>query len=65
MEIDLAIWDRMLEQTLDDGRLSSSERHALRERVHDAALDDRNRAVMRSRAFDLARRKLQERPART
>jgi phosphatidylserine/phosphatidylglycerophosphate/cardiolipin synthase-like enzyme len=60
MDIDPGTWDRMLEQTLDDGRLSNSERSALKERIRDAALDDRNRALLRSRAFELARRKLGE-----
>jgi phosphatidylserine/phosphatidylglycerophosphate/cardiolipin synthase-like enzyme len=58
MDIDLTVWDKMLEQTLEDGRLSNSERQALKERIRDAALDDRNRAVLRSRAFELARQKL-------
>lgn len=60
MDIDPSTWDTMLEQTLDDGRLSNSERAALKERIREAALDDRNRAVLRSRAFDLARRRVRE-----
>ncbi|MBI3857662.1 MAG: hypothetical protein HY293_18425 [Planctomycetes bacterium] len=63
MDIDPAAWDRMLEQTLDDGRLSNAERQALKERIREAALDDRNRAVLRSRVFELARRKIQESPS--
>jgi phosphatidylserine/phosphatidylglycerophosphate/cardiolipin synthase-like enzyme len=59
MDIDLATWDKMLEQTLEDSRLSNSERQALKERIREAALDDRNRAVLRSRAFEMARQKLE------
>lgn len=58
MDIDEATWDKMLEQTLDDGRLSHSERQALKERIRDAALDDRRRSVLRSRAFEVAREKM-------
>jgi cardiolipin hydrolase len=60
MTMDQANWDKMLEQTLDDGRLSNSERAALKERIREAALDDRNRAVLRSRAFELARSRVRE-----
>ena len=60
MEIDPAAWDRMLAQTLDDGRLSQSERQALKERIRDASLDDRTRAVLRSRVFEMAREKMSE-----
>jgi len=63
MDIDLATWDRMLEQTLDDGRLSNSERQALKERIRDAALDDRSRALLRSRVFEIARQKLAAAPS--
>jgi phosphatidylserine/phosphatidylglycerophosphate/cardiolipin synthase-like enzyme len=58
MDLDTATWDKMLEQTLDDGRLSTSERQALRATLRDAALDDRNRAVLRSRVFEMVRAKL-------
>jgi cardiolipin hydrolase len=58
MDIGPETWDRMLEQTLDDGRLSHSERQALKERIREAGLDDRHRAVLRSRAFELARGKM-------
>jgi phosphatidylserine/phosphatidylglycerophosphate/cardiolipin synthase-like enzyme len=58
MDLDIAAWDRMLLQTLDDERLSTSERQALRETIKDAALDDRNRALLRSRVFEIARGKL-------
>lgn len=60
MDLDTAAWDRMLEQTLDDGRLSTSERTALRERLRDAALDDRARALLRSRVFELVREKIED-----
>jgi len=58
MSLDTAAWDKMLEQTLDDGRLSTAERQALRATLRDAALDDRNRAVLRSRVFEIVRVKL-------
>jgi phosphatidylserine/phosphatidylglycerophosphate/cardiolipin synthase-like enzyme len=57
MSLEPADWDRMLEQTLDDGRLSTAEKQALRERLRDAAVDDRQRAVLRSRVFEIAREK--------
>ena len=55
MELDNAAWDRMLQQTLEDGKLSTAERKALRENLRDAALDDRTRALLRSRVFEIAR----------
>lgn len=60
MDLDTAAWDHMLEQTLDDGRLSTSERQALRATLRDAALDDRNRSVLRSRVFELVRLKIED-----
>jgi phosphatidylserine/phosphatidylglycerophosphate/cardiolipin synthase-like enzyme len=60
MDLDTAAWDSMLKQTLDDGRLSTSERAALRATLKDAALDDRNRALLRSRVFEIAREKLDD-----
>ena len=60
MDLDTAPWDKMLLQTLDDGRLSTSERTDLREKIKDAALDDRNRALLRSRVFEIAREKLSD-----
>ena len=60
MDFDVAAWDKMLEQTLDDHRLSKTERQALKARLRDAALDDRTRAVLRSRVFEVARRKLDD-----
>jgi hypothetical protein len=55
MDLDTAAWDKMLAQTLDDGKLSTAERQALRAKLKDAALDDRNRALLRSRVFEIAR----------
>jgi cardiolipin hydrolase len=55
MELDNASWDRMLQQTLEDGKLSTAERKALRENLRDGALDDRTRALLRSRVFEIAR----------
>jgi hypothetical protein len=47
-------------QTLDDGRLPTSERAVLREKIREAALDDRNRALLRSRVFEIVREKLND-----
>ena len=58
MELDPATWDGMLRQTLEDDRLSKTERKALKERLRDAALDDRKRAVLRSRVYEIAREKV-------
>jgi phosphatidylserine/phosphatidylglycerophosphate/cardiolipin synthase-like enzyme len=60
MDLDVATWDKMLAQTLEDNRLSKTERQALKERLRDAALDDRVRAVLRSRVFEIARQKLDD-----
>ena len=60
MDLDVASWDKMLLQTLEDNRLSKSERQALKARLHDAALDDHLRAVLRSRVFEMARKKLDD-----
>jgi len=48
----------ILTQTLEDRHLSKGERHALGEIITEAALNDRNRALYRSLAFELARKKL-------
>jgi cardiolipin hydrolase len=45
----------LLRKTADDDRLSASERSALRDRIREASLDERVRAVLRHRAFELAR----------
>ena len=50
--------DRILEQTLDDHRLSRSERRALREILDALAADRHQLEVLRSRAFALAGRRL-------
>lgn len=60
MDLDTATFDAMLRQTLDDKRLSKSERQALQARLRDAALDDRKRALLRSRVFEIAREKLDD-----
>jgi len=60
MDLDVAAWDKMLQQTLENNQLSKSERQALKARLHDAALDDRLRAVLRSRVFEMARKKLDD-----
>jgi len=60
MDLSANEWDQMLRQTLDDGRLSNSERAALKSKLRDAAVDDRARAVLRSRVFEIAREKLDD-----
>ncbi len=52
--------DELLASMLDDHHLSRGERRALRELVLSRALDDRELAVFRSRAFELARRRVAE-----
>ena len=51
-------FDALLAPTLADSRLSGGEREALKKRLTDADLDDGMRAALRSRAFDLARVRL-------
>lgn len=48
--------DKILEQTFDDLRLSRSERKALTMKIDDLGLHGHDIDVVRSRAFDLARR---------
>jgi len=48
-------WDDILRLSASDGRISTGERSALRRRLEDAALDERQKAVFRSRAFEAAR----------
>ncbi len=60
MSLDAESWDKMLRQTLDDRKLSSAERTALRATLRDAALDDRARAILRSRVFEIAKEKLDD-----
>lgn len=48
-------WDDILRLSSTDGRISTGERSALRARLDDAGLDERQRAVFRSRAFEKAR----------
>jgi mitochondrial cardiolipin hydrolase len=47
--------DRILETTLEDGRLSRSERQALRQIVADLDMDEEQRAFWRHRAFAIAK----------
>jgi phosphatidylserine/phosphatidylglycerophosphate/cardiolipin synthase-like enzyme len=56
--VDLSAWDAILRTTADDAKLSSGERKAVRERLRDAALDDRVRSLLRSRAYELARERV-------
>lgn len=50
-------FDRILEETLDDLRLSRSERKALLATIDEQATNDHDLEVIRARAFDLARRR--------
>ncbi|RLE25649.1 MAG: endonuclease [Acidobacteria bacterium] len=50
--------DKILQQTLDDLHLSRSERKALTATIDDLGLDDRGIDVVRSRAFEIARRSI-------
>jgi phosphatidylserine/phosphatidylglycerophosphate/cardiolipin synthase-like enzyme len=52
--------DRALRATLDDGRLSRSEKHALAELLAEVPLDTARLAQLRARAFDLARERTLE-----
>jgi cardiolipin hydrolase len=51
----LAEWEEILRKSSSDGKISSGERSALKDRLHDAALDGRERAVFRNRAFEEAK----------
>jgi len=53
--VDVDEWDELLRKTAQDSRLSTGERTALQEKLKEAALDVRARAVLRSTAFDVAR----------
>ena len=53
--MNLAEWEKILRLSATDGKISSGERSALKERLSDAALDGRERAVFRSRAFEEAK----------
>ena len=50
-----AEWEEILRKTSSDGKISSGERTALKARLNDAALDGRERAIFRGRAFDEAK----------
>jgi phosphatidylserine/phosphatidylglycerophosphate/cardiolipin synthase-like enzyme len=56
--------DEILRSTLEDHRLSRSERRALREVVADARLSTRERAAFRAQAFSLARGEIEARDDR-
>lgn len=57
-------FEDLLRQTLEDHRLSRSERRALSEVIAEASLDARMRGVYRSVAFRVARESLQPGPDR-
>jgi phosphatidylserine/phosphatidylglycerophosphate/cardiolipin synthase-like enzyme len=59
--MDQAELDAILKQTLDDARLSRSERRALGEVLADASPTQADLAWMRSRVFELARAELEGR----
>ena len=48
-------WDDMLRKTAQDSKLSRGERTVLQEKIKEAALDTGARAILRSRAFEIAR----------
>jgi phosphatidylserine/phosphatidylglycerophosphate/cardiolipin synthase-like enzyme len=54
--MDTAAFDRMLDETLEDRRMSRSERRALREVLTDLAPDAHDRRALRAKVFDAARR---------
>jgi len=56
--MDLATIEKALADTLEDARISRSERRALRELVRPDSLDTRERRLLQSRAFELARQEL-------
>lgn len=56
--MDTAELDRALRATLEDGQLSRAERQALGELLREQPLDASRRAQLRSRAFSLARERL-------
>ena len=55
--------DEMLRQTLDDRRLSRTERRALNEVFGDYDLDDDKRAFVRNRVFAMAREAIRNQEA--
>ena len=57
--------DRALLATLEDGRLSRTERQALLALLHETPLDASKRAQLRARAFALAKERLADAGART
>ena len=62
--MDLDELDRALRATLDDGRLSRTERHALAEVLRECPLSQSQLAQFRSRAFALVEEQLSEPKAR-
>lgn len=51
----LSEWEDVLVKTAQDAKLSRGERTALQEKIKEAALDSSSRALLRSRAFAIAR----------
>jgi len=62
--MDLPSIEKAFAQTLEDVRLSRTERRALASVIEDADLDARELGVLRHRAFELARAALDTRPDR-
>ena len=56
--MDSHTFERILEQTLEDHRLSRNERRAMLATFEKQAVDDRDLEVIRARAFDLARMRI-------
>jgi phosphatidylserine/phosphatidylglycerophosphate/cardiolipin synthase-like enzyme len=53
--MNVAEWDDIRRLSASDGKISSGERAALRERIREAGLDARQKALFQSRAFEAAR----------
>lgn len=53
--MDAEAWESLFRKTADDVRLSAGERTTLRETIREGGLDERVRAVLRRRAFEVAR----------
>src|SRR5262245_53712320 len=53
--MDVEEWEVILRKTAQDSKVSGGERAVLKEKIREAALDAHSRAVLRARAFDIAR----------
>ena len=53
--VNVGEWEEMMRTTAQDSKLSRGERTVLQEKIKEAALDTDARALLRSRAFEIAR----------